>query len=49
MNIPLACLRQTTPTIELEYPSDADEHINEIRLALANWAQHVSAGIHKLL
>jgi len=44
MAMAISCLQLTTPSLELEYPSDADLHLNEIRLALAPWAQH---GSHK--
>jgi hypothetical protein len=42
----LACLQRTTPTLELEYPDDADEHWNEIRKAMAPWAQHSMHTMH---
>jgi hypothetical protein len=32
MDIALSCLHKTTPSLTLEYPSDADAHTNEIRL-----------------
>jgi Exostosin family len=40
-NISLAydCLQLTTPDVKLEYPEDAEEHYNEIRMAMAPWAQ----------
>jgi len=44
MAMAISCLQRTTPSLQLEYPSDADLHLNEIRLALAPWAQH---GSHK--
>jgi len=34
-----ACLRRTTPNLELQYPTDAEEHFEEIHRALAAWAQ----------
>ena len=47
MKIALSCLQRTTPSLkQLEYPSDADLHLNEIRLALAPWAQHGSHKAH---
>ena len=36
----LDCLRLTTPNLQLHYPIDAEEHYNEIRLKMAQWAQH---------
>ena len=47
MTIPLNCLRQTTPSLVLEYPCDADAHMNEIRVALAPWAQHGEHQMHE--
>jgi hypothetical protein len=38
------CLKLTSPSIKLKYPDDADEHFNEIRMALSPWAQH---SLHK--
>ena len=49
MNIALSCLHQTTPTLKLEYPRDAEAHMNEIRLALAPWAQHVCLFISNII
>ena len=46
MTMALSCLHSTTPSLQLEYPSDADLHLNEIRLALAPWAQHGSHKAH---
>ena len=47
MKIAFSCLQRTTPSLKrLEYPSDADLHLNEIRLALAPWAQHGSHKAH---
>ncbi len=43
----LSCLRQTTPSLKLEYPSDADSHMNEIRIAMAKWAQHSGHKMHR--
>lgn len=45
VNAALSCLHQTTPNLVLEYPPDADAHMNEIRMALAPWAQH---GAHRM-
>lgn len=43
----LACLRQTTPNLSLEYPDDAVAHFNEIRRAMAPWAQHAAHKMHR--
>eukprot|EP00571_Detonula_confervacea_P007277 CAMPEP_0172331620 /NCGR_PEP_ID=MMETSP1058-20130122/62017_1 /TAXON_ID=83371 /ORGANISM="Detonula confervacea, Strain CCMP 353" /LENGTH=726 /DNA_ID=CAMNT_0013048889 /DNA_START=121 /DNA_END=2301 /DNA_ORIENTATION=- len=42
MDDALSCLHKTSPLLMLEYPADADAHMNEIRLALAPWAQHTA-------
>jgi len=33
----LDCLRLTEPHLKLEYPSDAEEHVEEIQRAMENW------------
>jgi hypothetical protein len=40
------CLKLTSPSIQLIYPDDADEHFNEIRAALQPWAQNASHKPH---
>eukprot|EP00408_Alexandrium_pacificum_P009280 CAMPEP_0171230766 /NCGR_PEP_ID=MMETSP0790-20130122/39564_1 /TAXON_ID=2925 /ORGANISM="Alexandrium catenella, Strain OF101" /LENGTH=439 /DNA_ID=CAMNT_0011696985 /DNA_START=84 /DNA_END=1403 /DNA_ORIENTATION=+ len=37
------CLRLTTPGLPLEYPADAEEHVEEIRRAMRQW-KYGSAG-----
>jgi hypothetical protein len=39
MSLAYDCLQKTTPNLHLEYPEDAEEHYNAIRLAMAPWAQ----------
>jgi hypothetical protein len=41
----LACLRKTTPDLQLEYPQDAEDHFNEIHAAMGKWLQD---GNHKM-
>jgi hypothetical protein len=43
----LECLQRSTSSLVLEYPDDADEHFNEIRIALSPWAQHSAHKIHR--
>ena len=43
----LSCLHLTTPSLTLEYPSDAQAHFHEIRMALAPWAQHEKHVMHE--
>lgn len=47
-NRALECLQLTTPTLSLAYPvDDAEKHFNEIRYAMAPWAQHATHRMHK--
>ena len=46
LTIAMSCLNMTNPSIKIEYPDDAEAHFNEIRLALAPWAQHVDHHMH---
>jgi hypothetical protein len=39
MSLAYDCLLKTTSNLHLEYPEDAEEHYNDIRLAMAPWAQ----------
>jgi hypothetical protein len=43
---PLLCLQQTTPNVTLIYPDDAEFHFQEIRIILAQWAQHENHTMH---
>jgi hypothetical protein len=43
---PLSCLQQTTPNVTLLYPDDAEFHFQEIRIKLAQWAQHENHTMH---
>lgn len=43
---PLSCLHQTTPNLTLAYPTDAEQHFNEIHIAMSQWAQHPAHKIH---
>ena len=45
----LNCLRLTNPDLQLEYPSDAEEHLYEIRNAMAPWAHHAGHKIHSYI
>ena len=45
----LNCLRLTSPDLQLEYPSDAEEHLYEIRNAMAPWAHHAGHKIHSYI
>ena len=42
LSLAYSCLNRTTPSLRLEYPEDAEEHFNEIRRAMAPWAQHTA-------
>ena len=42
----LACLRKTTPKLQLRYPADAEAHFQQIRERLAPWAQHAAHHPH---
>tara|TARA_B110001452_G_scaffold248417_1_gene235162 strand:- start:2460 stop:3572 length:1113 start_codon:yes stop_codon:yes gene_type:complete len=39
MDDALACLRKTTPTLNLTYPADAQQHFESLRSALSPWWQ----------
>ena len=46
----LACMRLTTPKLEAKYPSDADEHFEEVRVDIIfqyiSWALILNWVIH---
>jgi hypothetical protein len=46
LDVAMECLRKTTSDITLKYPDDADEHFNEIRIAMARYAQHADHKMH---
>ena len=45
----LTCMRLTHPELELEYPSDAEEHVLEIRRTMAPWAHHGGHRFHEAI
>eukprot|EP00408_Alexandrium_pacificum_P063023 CAMPEP_0171174484 /NCGR_PEP_ID=MMETSP0790-20130122/10751_1 /TAXON_ID=2925 /ORGANISM="Alexandrium catenella, Strain OF101" /LENGTH=473 /DNA_ID=CAMNT_0011639359 /DNA_START=61 /DNA_END=1482 /DNA_ORIENTATION=+ len=42
----LGCLRQTTPDLHLEYPEDAEQHVEEIRKAMLPWSKGFVGSFH---